>query len=224
MEMKEKRKHKFNFVDAIIIIVALIAVAAIAFIFVFGGASTFSKLFGKKETVTIYYAVEFSRVKDDLVDGNVLTIPEGAEVLDEVKNYNIGNYVYYRRNGSEVIGTMPNGETIVSAYPGYSSVIVVVKAEAEVDGYCYLIDGYDLQVGRAMDISVSNFAGSGYCIALSEIENEADQQAFWAYIDGMYTDRVFINDENKDQVLNPTEPTEPEVSLPPENNEEEVQQ
>lgn len=219
--MEMKNKHKFNFVDAIIIAVVLLVVAALAFIFVFGGASSLSNLFGKKETTTIYYAVEFPRLRDDFVDNSVLTLKEGTEVIDEVKNYSIGNYVYYRRNASEVIGTMKDGGTIVSAYPGYSSVIVVVKAEAEVTPYQYTIDGYDLQVGRQVDMSIGNFAGSGYCVALSEIKSEADQEAFWQFVDNLYIDRVFINDENKHEVIGVT-PTEPTEALPPEN--EEVQQ
>lgn len=211
MEMKEKRRHRFNFVDAIIIVVALLLVAAIAFIFVFDGAVLLSKIFDKGEDVTIYYAVELTRVRDNLVDGNIAYIPENAEVIDEVKNYNIGSYVGYLRDGSEVIGTMKNGHTIVSTYPGYSSVILVVKAEAKRDKYQYMIDGYELQVGHKVDLSVMNFAGSGYCIALDEIDSEADKSAFMEYVDDLYSERVFVNDENKHQVEGiapkPTEPT-----------------
>jgi len=211
MEMKEKRKHRFNFVDAIIIVVALLLVAAIAFIFVFDGAALLSKIFDKGEDVTIFYAVEFTRVKDDFVDGNIASIPANSEVIDEVKNYNIGNYVSYLRDGSEVIGTMKNGHTIVSAYPGYSSVIVVVRAEAKRDEYEYIIDGYELQVGRRIDLSISNFAGSGFCVALSEIESDEDQSEFFEYVDDLYSERVFVNDENKHQVEGiAPKPTEPD--------------
>ena len=190
MEMKEKRKRRFNFVDAIIIIVALVLIAALVFIFAFDGMSAISAIFGKGETVTIYYAVEFSRVKDDVWDN--VELKEGDEVIDSVRNYTIGKVVDQQVIKSEVITGDDDGNAVICEYPGYKTVILFIAAEAQKGNYGYVIDGYELQVGKMVDASAPEFTGSGYCVALMEVTTPEEKGEFEVYVRSIYEEREML--------------------------------
>ena len=153
--MKETmgKKHKFNFVDAVIILIVLALVALVAFIFIFQGSSFVSKIFGgggeKKE---IYYAVEVNQIRESLV-GNP---KEGDKVTDAVRNYKIGTIVGVLTGDSEYIGGDSEGNAVATKYPGYQSLILIIKAEAVNNGREYSIDGYGIQNGANVNFNSPN--------------------------------------------------------------------
>lgn len=201
METKVKNKHKFNFVDAILIAVALIAIAAVAFIFFFDGASMIGNLFGSKKNVEIYYAVELSYVREDVG----ADIKPGDKVTDAVKNYDIGTVVGTLEGDSEFIGYDKDGKAIATNNPGYKSVIVIIKAEAANTGYDYSIDGYTLQTGDAVSFTTPGITGTGYCIGLEEVKDDAAKEAFWQST----ASKVYYAEVLATEAPEATEPEEP---------------
>ena len=167
--MKETmgKKHKFNFVDAVIILIVLALVALVAFIFIFQGSSFVSKIFGgggeKKE---IYYAVEVNQIRESLV-------------TDAVRNYKIGTIVGVLTGDSEYIGGDSEGNAVATKYPGYQSLILIIKAEAVNNGREYSIDGYGIQNGANVNFNSPNLSATGYCIGLEVVETDEQREAFW---------------------------------------------
>ncbi len=174
MKQEAKNKRRFNFVDAVILLLILAAVALAAFIFVFKGPSFFTNLIGGQQK-EIYYAVELSRVREELV-GNV---QPGDKVRDGVRNYDIGTVVGTLSGDCEHIGAAPDGTAVAGGYPGYQSLIVIISARAANTGYEYSIGGYDLQPGAEVSFKTPGLSGTGFCVGLEVVENDQAKEAFW---------------------------------------------
>lgn len=174
MNTKEKSKRKFNFVDAIILVLILLAVALLAFIFIFKGASFITDMFGGAEESEIYYAVELSLVREELSDN----ITAGQKVTDSGHNTPIGEVVATFVGDAEYAGADEDGQALKGSYPGYKSVIVVIKSEAALEDYYYAIGEYELQVGATVNFYTRDYAGGGFCVGLEEVKTDADKAAF----------------------------------------------
>ncbi|MCI8590668.1 MAG: DUF4330 domain-containing protein [Clostridiales bacterium] len=171
-----KKKHKFNVVDALIILIVVALIALVAFVFLFKGSSLLTKIFGGTgEKVEIYYAIEVNQLREALI-----TNPQaGDTVYDAVRNYKIGTVVGTLSGDSEYIGGDKNGKAVATKYPGYQSLILIVKAEAVNTGREYSIDGYNIQSGANVNFDSTHLSATGYCIGLEVVENDAQKDAFW---------------------------------------------
>ncbi|MCI8331598.1 MAG: DUF4330 domain-containing protein [Clostridiales bacterium] len=171
-----KKKHKFNIVDAMIILIVVALIALVAFVFLFKGSSFITRIFGGTgEKVEIYYAIEVNQIRESLI-GNPQA---GDAVHDAVRNYDMGTVVGVLSGDSEYIGGDKNGKAVATKYPGYQSLILIVKAQAVNTGREYSIDGYQIQNGAKVDFDSTHLSATGYCIGLEVVENDAQKEAFW---------------------------------------------
>jgi len=161
----DKKAYKFNIID--IILVAFILVAASVLVYIMLG----NEIFGGSDETEIIYTLEMTLVRDEHI-ANIRKIMPGTELIDSVRNHEIGEVL-----GVDVIDAYVNETDMETGvvrrvpYPGHSTVTIRVKAECKIeDGFKYVINGKPIMVGMPVNFRTPHFVGLARCIYLEEAD------------------------------------------------------
>ena len=163
-----QKKHKFNAVDAAIIIVIVAIIGTAVFFFARGNDDQASFA---PQTYDIEYVIEFRDIRDEFADNFKI----GDKVTDAQELSHIGEIVAVEITDATYSASNATGELVISDYPDYSNVSVTVSASAYVGSLGRFIvgEGYDIAIGKPIDVRTPNYTGTAYCTQIRQIEGGA---------------------------------------------------
>ena len=160
---QNKRKFSLNIIDAVLIIIALISITALIY---FVSQRDIKAPQGDKEC-QIEYQLEIYGVRDEFVN----LVSSGDRVVSVSVIDDIGEVIDVRNTEYLYKGTdKTNGKIVETPHPVLKTMIIKVSATAVKTEYGYIINGYDLIIGKETQIRVPLFTGTGVCTSITEIK------------------------------------------------------
>ncbi len=152
------KKLALNFIDFILIAVMIISIGTLIFIFT---SRNVVKSNGSQSTL-IEYTLQFDPMREEFK--NLVMV--GDKVFDSEKLYAIGEVTDVSYSTAYYKGTdKATGAVKLSEYPGMISMTVTIRANASVAESGYSISEYGIAIGKAMDVRMPNFTGTGICLS-----------------------------------------------------------
>lgn len=167
----EQNNYKFrlrlNLFDGIILVLALAVGAFLLWTALKPAAQTESPVVS---TSTVRYTVRFLRWPE----GNGQLIQEGDQLIDSIKNYQLGNVLSYETvPATTQVLDQVNGRYVLAEISGFEDILVTVEAPCTMSDQGIILDGgYELRVGSTAYIKGEGYMASGPVISI-EREGEA---------------------------------------------------
>ncbi len=160
MKDKTKRSFSFNIIDVLLIL--MIVAASVLLVKVIRD----EQLESKEETkAPITFTLTVTPIREEFQGkagiGERLRDAESGAVLGEIVNvtYNEASVLTYHPD---------TGEQILSPYPGYLTMTITLRAEADVSSGFYRVGDYELQLGRSVSFHLPGLSESATLTALEE--------------------------------------------------------
>ena len=148
-------KIKLNLFDIVIICLALAAAAV--FYFVTSGS-------GVSDIASAESVVRYTITLDDAVEGTGAMVETGDELVDNIKNYNIGTVISVEYSQSTaLVENYTTGGLVDSPVPGRERIVINVEASAvETARNITIGGGFVVRAGNSVSIVGPGYAGAGY--------------------------------------------------------------
>lgn len=165
INISERKRGRFNIADVIMILVIVaIAFGIFRLIDPFHWFTT-----NEVRDVSIRYVVKLSGIDDDI---NVKdTVKNGVAVMNSATEYSMGTVESVKAQDAAVWEYSEESQEMVQkTIEGKSDIYITVTVRATYEsGVGYVVNGQRIAVGTLLDLRLSSFVGSGYCVELEEI-------------------------------------------------------
>ncbi len=156
-----KAKIKFNLIDALILVLVLAVIALLLYVFVFSETSSVQSASADRYEVT--YVVEITGISEEFAD----IIAAGDTAIDSSKKMHIGTVTAVEVQPYLHMGTnLHDGTLVLNPVDDYVNLYITIHADAALEGISYSINGYEIFVGKNVNLAFSDIVCSGYCISL----------------------------------------------------------
>ena len=160
-----KAKIRFNLMDALILVLVLAVIALLLYVFVFSETSSVQSVNAERYTLT--YVVEVSNISEEFSD----MIAAGDTVIDSSKKMHIGTVTAVEVQPHLHMGTnLHEGTLVLNPVDDYVNLYVTIQAEATLENISYTVNGYEIYVGKSINLAFSDFVCNGYCISLDAVQ------------------------------------------------------
>ncbi len=165
INISERKRGRFNIADVIMILVILaIAFGIFRLVDPFHWFTT-----NEVRNVSIRYVVKLSGIDDDI---NVKdTVKNGVAVMNSATEYSMGTVESVKLQDATIWEYVEDSpEMVQKTIEGKSDIYITVTVRATYEsGVGYEVNGQRIAVGTLLDLRLSSFVGSGYCVELEEI-------------------------------------------------------
>ena len=160
-----KFRLRLNLFDAIV----LVAVLAVGAVLVWFGLRSSGSEAAAPAAQSVQYTILFQRMQA----GNSALIQPGDQLVDTVKNYQLGTVVSVEPVPAQIqVLNQVTGSYVEAVIEGYEDVYVTVESTCTDSGEALLLDGgYDFRVGQTTYVRGPGYMGSG---PVTEIVREAE--------------------------------------------------
>ncbi|MBQ7557697.1 MAG: DUF4330 family protein [Lachnospiraceae bacterium] len=157
----KKRKLRFNIIDLLIILL-IVAAVVVAAKFLIDRSNSAA---GPENKTVITYVVEFINIEERFSN----SVQAGDSVQYEVKKVDFGTVVGVQSSPYQQI-TFNYDEKVetVSTIEDKITLSVTIEAEVEESDRGFSRNGSDIRVGQPYSLNFPNFAGTGYCVKVTE--------------------------------------------------------
>ena len=160
-----KAKIRFNLMDALILLVALAVIALLLYVFVFSETSSVQSAAAEQYELT--YVVEVTGIEEEFAE----MIAVGDTAIDSSKKMHIGTVTAVEVQPYTHMGTnLHEGTLVLNPVDDYVNLYITIRADATLEGISYTISGYDIYVGKGVNLAFSDIVCSGYCISLDAVQ------------------------------------------------------
>ena len=158
---KKKFQLKLNLFDTVILAVALCAALILGYMMLKPAPE-------QQEEGTVINTVEYVVRFNKMVEGAGALIQPGDQLVDTIKNYNLGTVVGVEILPCEVpVVDHENKETVNAVVEGYEDVLVTVKGNGTMSESCFVLDGgYNLRVDAMTYVRGNGYMGSGPVVSI----------------------------------------------------------
>ena len=158
---KKKFQLKLNLFDTVILAVALCAVLILGYMMLKPAPQ-------QQEDGPVVNTVEYVVRFNKMIEGAGALIQPGDELVDTIKNYNLGTVV-----GVEILPCQvpvidnENKKTVNAVVEGYEDVLVTVRGTGSMSESCFVLDGgYNLRVDTITYVKGNGYMGSGPVVSI----------------------------------------------------------
>ncbi len=164
------KKHRFNAVDAVIVLLILAVIGAALFLLGAGRSADGEEnpALASDERM-IEYQVEIRTIRNEFNDN----FKVGEKMVESSQKYPLGEIVDIQVRDAVYVGVdTVNGKLVTGIYPDHSDVTLTLRTPVTLDEEKTYIagGGFRLTVGAQIYIRLPDFAGTGYCTAIHEID------------------------------------------------------
>ena len=162
--MKNNNENpRFNMLDIIIAMVFFAAVTILSIFLVFNHYSS-DKNSQLKKSTEIDYVVTMEIVNNAFYG----CIKEGDEVIDTIKNADLGTVVDVKYSDSTFTAlNQQTGKLETLLYPDHSKVDITLRAKVKLKEGVYMLGENQITVGSKFNFRVPNFVGEGFCTRIN---------------------------------------------------------
>lgn len=159
----------FNIIDFLLIAVILTASITLGYVLLSPETNSPS---GQPQTVLLEYQVLVPSLREEFQGkagfNDTLIDSSAGLALGKISDITYADSIYHGIN-------QQTGQTVSSPYPGYLAMTLTVQTEAEVKNGFYLVDGYEIQIGKKIAFRLPHLTGVGYIssVTVQEIEPDA---------------------------------------------------
>lgn len=166
---QKKQRGNFNLFDVFVILLIIGAIAGVWYLFFRDSGAVVAQ-----ETKLIEYQMEFTDQYSDLKNA-----PKAGDlVTDADKSNQIGTiYDVKTTEYKKEIHVAASGDLALSRIPGKYNIILTIRAQATVDKGAFYVDGRIIRNGEEISIKSTHFVGSGECVGVKEITEQAQNTA-----------------------------------------------
>lgn len=157
-------KKGFNGMDLFFIIVIALIIVATVFLFKTMGGDKGSV---ESKNVIIEYTMEFKKMNPSVLgfvkEGDGARDPDNKQSLGRVASVQTVPF-------SQLVYNDSDGSVYMAENPGYSDLLITLRAEAVHTDRGYFINGTRILVGKENNFWSRGFVGKGYCVSIREID------------------------------------------------------